>query len=70
MDQSAASALRDDPIDAFINAYCRRRPVSASFLGINDYDELLPDLSEKGVADTVAEMQSLRHRLNGVLAEI
>src|SRR5215813_3474430 len=65
MDQSAASAIKDDPIDAFINAYCRRRPVSASFLGNDDYDEFLPDLSEKGVADTVAEMQSLRQRLTG-----
>jgi hypothetical protein len=65
MDQSAATAIKGDAIDAFIEAYCRRRPVSASFLGNNDHDDLLPDFSEKGVADTVAEMQSLRQRLTG-----
>jgi len=65
MDQPSASTIKADPIDAFIDAYCRRRPVSASFLGIKDYDDFLPDLSDKGVADTVAEMQSLRQRLAG-----
>jgi hypothetical protein len=65
MDQLAAPTIKDGPIDSFIDAFCRRRPVSASFLGVKDYDHLLPDFSENGIADTVAEMRSLRERLRG-----
>ena len=60
MDQPATPAL-----NAFFEAYCRRRPVNASFLGIHDHDDLLPDFSEAGIADTVDEMATLRSRLNG-----
>ncbi len=60
MDQPAAAALND-----FFQAYCRRRPVNATFLGVRGYEHLLPDLSPNGIADTIDEMQGLRSRLKG-----
>ncbi len=52
-------------LDDFFDAYYRRRPVNASFIGIHDYDDRLPDFSEAGTADTLGEMESLRGRLSG-----
>jgi hypothetical protein len=46
-------------LDRFLAAYYARRPVNATFIGIHDYDHLLPDLSDGGVQDTVTEMERL-----------
>ena len=51
-------------LDDFFSAYYRRRPVNATFVGLHGLDHHLPDFSEKGVADTVAEMQALLTRLD------
>lgn len=57
-------------LDDFFAAYYRRRPVNATFIGVHDYDHLLPDFSPHGVEETVAEMTSLRARLrDGSVAE-
>src|SRR5207247_2368827 len=72
-DQRRGSLISRKPMDpsstptlnAFVQAYCRRRPVNASFLGVCGYEHLLPDFSENGVADTVDEMNSLRSSLIG-----
>jgi hypothetical protein len=56
-------------LDDFFVAYYRRRPVNATFIGVHDHDQRLPDLSEAGVGDTVAEIQTLRRRLTSLPAE-
>lgn len=48
-----------DWLDRFFSAYYRHRPVEATFIGIHDYDDQLPDLSERGLADLMAEMERL-----------
>ena len=58
MDDPATGAWLDD----FFAAYYRRRPVNATFTGIHEHDACLPDLSERAVGDTVAEMQDLLRR--------
>src|SRR5579875_1345515 len=50
-------------LDDFLVAYYRRRPVNATFIGVHEYDDRLPDFSAHGVGDTVAEMQTLLRRL-------
>ncbi len=51
-------------LDDFFAAYYRRRPVNATFIGVHDHDDALPDFSPHGVADTVAEMATLLRDLN------
>lgn len=50
-------------LDLFFAAYYRHRPVNATFIGMHDYDDRLPDFSPAGVDATVAEMESLLQRL-------
>jgi len=49
----------DQWLDRFFQAYYRRRPVDATFIGVHDYDERLPDHSPQGSAALVAEMEAL-----------
>jgi uncharacterized protein (DUF885 family) len=56
-------------LDEFFAAYYRRRPVNATFIGIHQYDHLLPDFSESGAGDTLAEMEALLARLRRLPAE-
>jgi uncharacterized protein (DUF885 family) len=54
--------MQSDPsrwLDRFFDSYYRRRPVNATFIGIHDYDAQLPDFSEHGAGDTLAEMRQL-----------
>ena len=53
MDDRAATAWLDD----FFAAYYRRRPVNATFIGVHDHDRMLPDLSERAVAETIVEIE-------------
>ncbi len=50
-------------LDDFFASYYRRRPVSATFVGVHDYDERLPDFSQQGLGDTLADAVSLLARL-------
>lgn len=52
-------------LDDFFAAYYRRRPVNATFIGVHDYDDALPDFSARGVAETTAEMATLLRDLRG-----
>ena len=52
-------------LDRFFEAYYRRRPVNATFIGIHDYDGALPDYSENGAGDTLAEMRALLDNVDG-----
>ena len=49
----------------FFETYYRRRPVNATFIGVHDYDRELPDFSENGAGDTLAEMRSQLQTLDG-----
>ncbi|MEZ4523110.1 MAG: DUF885 domain-containing protein [Thermomicrobiales bacterium] len=53
-------------LDRFFDSYYRHRPVNATFIGVHDYDNRLPDYSEDGIADVVGEMQSLLNDLDDV----
>jgi hypothetical protein len=50
-------------LDDFFASYYQRRPVSATFVGVHDYDERLPDFSQQGFGDILADAESLLARL-------
>jgi hypothetical protein len=50
-------------LDDFFTSYFRHRPVNATFIGMHDYDELLPDLSQSGMAATLGDAEALLSRL-------
>src|SRR5262245_35917410 len=47
----------------FFESYYRLRPVNATFTGIHDFDDRLPDWSPNGLAAAVGEMRALRSEL-------
>jgi hypothetical protein len=47
----------------FFDSYYRLRPVNATFTGIHDYDDRLPDWSPDGLAAAAAEMRRVRDTL-------
>jgi hypothetical protein len=51
-------------LDRFFDAYYRRRPVTATFTGVHEYDDRLPDWSEEGLAEAASEMRSLRRDMD------
>ncbi|HEY1293030.1 MAG TPA: DUF885 family protein, partial [Chloroflexota bacterium] len=53
-------------LDSFFGAYYRRRPVNATFIGVHTYDDDLPDLSDRGIADTLSEAEALLEGLRGL----
>jgi hypothetical protein len=53
-------------LDRFFESYYRLRPVNATFTGVHDHDDRLPDWSPEGVAASVDEMRSIRASLEGV----
>ncbi len=48
-----------DWLDHFFQSYYVHRPVNATFIGIHEFDSRLPDFSENGVGDVVADMKGL-----------
>ena len=46
-------------LDSFFDSFHRHRPVDATFFGIHENDHRLPDLSEDGAGDQLAEMRAL-----------
>ena len=61
----AAAAALDD----FFARHYRRRPVDATFIGVHEYDDRLPDYSERGAGDALAETVSLGRRLRDLPRE-
>ena len=49
-------------LDEFFTSYYRNRPVSATFIGVHDYDDRLPDYSPGGVATLLSETRALLAR--------
>jgi uncharacterized protein (DUF885 family) len=56
-------------LDAMLAGYYRSQPVSATFIGIHDYDRLLPDLSEQGLGDALTGVRRLHAELDQLPAE-
>jgi uncharacterized protein (DUF885 family) len=50
-------------LDDFLASYCRHRPVNATFIGLHAHDDRLPDLSDRGAGDALADANSLLTRL-------
>jgi hypothetical protein len=56
-------------LDVFMASYFRRRPVNATFIGMHDFDDRLPDLSEEGIAATLGDAEALLERLRALPRE-
>jgi hypothetical protein len=50
---------RGNWLDRFFSSYFAHRPVNATFIGLHDWDHQLPDFSETGAGDALADMQAL-----------
>ena len=48
-----------DWLDRFFASYYAHRPVNATFIGVHGHDHQLPDFSDSGAGDTLADMQQL-----------
>jgi uncharacterized protein (DUF885 family) len=56
-------------LDDFFASYYRHRPVNATFIGVHMHDERLPDFSEHGIGDALADAESLLARLRALSDE-
>ena len=56
-------------LDDFCASYYRHRPVTATYAGIHEYDDRLPDYSDNGVADVLNDATTLLARLAGLPPE-
>jgi len=52
----------DHWITDFFDFYYRRSPVNATFIGVHDFDDRLPDFSEPGLDATLSEIRALLDR--------
>ena len=50
-------------LDRFLESYYRLRPVNATFTGVHQHDDRLPDWSPEGLAGAESEMRDLRREL-------
>ncbi len=56
-------------LDRFFASYYRHRPVNATFIGVHDYDDLLPDYSAGGVAAALNDAERLLAELEALPEE-
>ncbi len=61
---ASSSPAFDRWLDGFLTWYYRTHPVDATFIGVHEYDQFLPDWSVQGLEDAGLEMQSLRDELS------
>jgi hypothetical protein len=66
----AASARAMTALGAFFDSYYRLRPVNATFTGVHEHDDRLPDWSPDGLAAAADEMRALRTSLARVATPI
>ncbi len=52
-------------LDRFFRSYYTHRPVNATFVGVHELDHRLPDFSENGAGDTLADMAGLLREAGG-----
>ena len=57
-------------LDAFFVSYYQHRPVNATFIGVHAHDERLPDYSEHGLGDALADAEALLSRLRDLPNEL
>jgi len=57
-------------MDDFFESYYGRRPVNATFIGVHDLDDRLPDASESGLGDAAGEMEALLRRSDALDAAV
>ena len=55
-------------LDTFFDSYYRLRPVNATFTGVHEFDDRLPDWSPDGLAAAVDEMRRLRASIDSASA--
>ena len=63
MGQPAAPVTARAALDRFFDGYYRLRPVTATFTGIHQYDDRLPDWSTEGLDRACAMMRACRDDL-------
>jgi hypothetical protein len=56
-------------LDEFFAAYYRQNPVSATFIGVHEFDDRLPDLTPRGREQRRVETESLLRRLRSLPEE-
>ncbi len=56
-------------LDDFFASYYQHRPVNATFVGVHAHDERLPDYSEHGLGDALADADTLLARLRDLPSE-
>ena len=56
-------------LDRFFDSYYKHRPVNGTFIGVHDGDSRLPDLSENGAGDALADAESLLRSSQELSAE-
>jgi hypothetical protein len=57
-------------LDRFFDSYYRLRPVNATFTGVHDHDDRLPDYSPEGVGASVDEMRAVLSSLGHTGPEV
>ena len=57
-------------LDDFFASYYQHRPVNATFIGVHAHDERLPDYSEHGLGDALADAEALLSRLRDLPNEL
>lgn len=71
--QHAAAPMPDSAreadawLDRFFRSYHRHRPVSATFIGAHEHDHRLPDRSEEGAGDALADAEALLATVDDLL---
>ncbi len=56
-------------LDDFFASYFRHRPVSATFIGVHDYDDRLPDYSTAAISAQLSETEQLLARVDSGAVE-
>jgi uncharacterized protein (DUF885 family) len=59
MGEPAALVTARAALDRFFHAFYRRHPVTATFTGVHDYDDRLPDWSPRGLCESAGEMTEI-----------
>src|SRR5437773_1063131 len=60
---SAGASAFPKFLDAFFAWYYQTFPVNATFIGVHDYDDRLPDYSERGIGEALAAIDTLLARV-------
>src|SRR2546427_9978466 len=64
-ESSAGASAFPKFLDAFFAWYYQTFPVNATFIGVHDYDDRLPDYSERGIGAAPAAIDTVLARVGG-----